>query len=119
MNKDKMGAVIKGVLGAYLLTSILLLIVTFLMYRFYPTGEILRIGIGIIYVLSSFIGGLLTGKKMGERRFLWGILTGFLYFLVIFLVSAALGKDIFGETGKIISVLMMCVLGGMLGGMVS
>lgn len=119
MKMDKMGAVIKGVLGAYILTGIILLVLTFLMYRFNPTGEILRVGIVFTYIFSTFIGGLLTGKKIKERRFLWGIAVGILYFLVIFLVSLVLGRDVFGEAGKTAMVFIMCTLGGMLGGMVS
>lgn len=119
MKMDKMGAVIRGVLGAYILTGIILLVLTFLMYRFNPTGEILRVGIGSTYIVSTFIGGLLAGKKIKERRFLWGIVVGVLYFLVIFLVSLALGRDVFGEAGKTVMVFVMCTLGGMLGGMIS
>lgn len=119
MYKDKAGAVIKGVLGAYLLTGIILLILAFSMYRLNPTGEILRVGIIFSYLFSSFIGGFLTGKKTKEKRFLWGMAVGFLYFMIIFLVSFALGRDVFGKLGTTITVFIMCTLGGMLGGMIS
>lgn len=119
MNMDKIGAVLKGVLGAYVITGIILLMLAFSMYRFNPTGEILRIGVVFAYLFSSFIGGFLAGRKVKEKRFLWGITSGFLYFAVIFLVSLVLGRDVFGELGTTITVFIMCTLGGMLGGMIS
>lgn len=119
MKMDKIGAVIKGVLGAYILTGVILLILTFAMYRFNPTGEILRVGIVFAYLFSSFVGGFLAGKKIKEKRFLWGIAVGLLYFLIIFLVSLVMGRDVFGEPGTSITVFIMCSLGGMLGGMIS
>ena len=119
MNMDKIGAMLKGVLGAYVITGIVLLLLAFSMYRFNPTGELLRIGIVFAYLFSSFIGGLLTGRKVKEKRFLWGILAGFIYFMVVFLVSLLLGREVFGELGTMLTVFIMCVLGGMLGGMIS
>lgn len=119
MKMDKIGAVIRGILGAYILTGVILLLLAFAMYRFNPTGEILRIGIVFAYLFSSFIGGLMAGRKIKEKRFLWGMAVGFLYFSVIFLVSLALGRDVFGEMGTAITVFIMCMLGGMLGGMIS
>lgn len=119
MKRDKIRAAFKGVLGAYLLTGGLLLFLAFLMYRFYPSGELLKMGIVFTYLFSSFVGGFLAGRRAKERRFLWGLLTGFLYFLILFLVSIALGRDVFGNLGTTVTIFIMCTLGGMLGGMIS
>lgn len=119
MKRDKIGAVIRGVLGAYLLTGIILLVLAFLMYRFYPSGELLKMGIVFTYLFSSFVGGFLAGRQGKEKRFLWGMAVGFFYFIILFLVSIALGRDVFGNLGTTVTIFIMCTLGGMLGGMIS
>ncbi len=119
MKTDKIQAVLKGILGAYLLTAVILLLLAFLLYRFQPTGEILRIGIVFTYLFSSFIGGILAGRKTKEKRFLWGLLVGMLYFAMLLLVSVVMGKEIFSAIKTTLTVFFMCAFGGMLGGMIS
>ena len=71
-----------------------------------------------VYVLACFFGGLAAGKGGKKRKFLWGLLTGAIYFLVLFLLSWKTGT----ERESIRSFLLaaaLCLGGGMLGGMIS
>lgn len=109
----------KGLIVAYFVTAVLLLVIAFLLWKWNIGGKVIGGGMIAIYVLSSLIGGLYLGKKQKERKFLWGILMGVLYvFLLLF--AAVLTHGIAGIWGKeTIFAIIICVLSGMLGGMVA
>jgi putative membrane protein (TIGR04086 family) len=48
---------------------------------------ILRGTVIFIYVLSAATGGIYIGKMQKEKKFLWGFLTGCLFFLILFLIT--------------------------------
>lgn len=111
--------VIKALLGAYIISALLLLVLAMIMFKLDPPGGVISIGIIITYILSAFLGGLIIGKSAGQKRFVWGIIIGILYFSIILLVSSIMGKEVVGNLGSTITVFLMCTLVGMLGGMVS
>ena len=99
-----------------IVTAVLLLIFALLARAFALEGKALGIGISVVYVVSCLIGGFLTGKIMGNRKFLWGLLLGILYFAVVFACSSFVETP--GSRGCLWN-LLLCLGGGMLGGMVS
>lgn len=111
--------IVKSLLVSYVLSALLLLIISFVMYKFDPPSAVISVGIVLTYIVSCFVGGFILGTAKREKRFLWGIAVGAIYFLIIFIVSLVFSKDIFGNMGSTIAVLAMCGLGGMLGGMIS
>lgn len=111
--------IVKALLVTYILTALLLLLLALIMYKIDPPGAVISVGLVLIYIISSFAGGYIIGNAKKEKRFLWGIGMGVAYFLIILIVSIIFSKDVFASAGSIISVLCMCGLGGMLGGMVS
>ena len=72
---------------AYLVTGLLLLLLAFLAYKANLSEQGSRIGILVIYVLSSFVTGFITGKKSKKRKFLFGAMMGICYFVVLLLLS--------------------------------
>ena len=56
---------------------------------------------------------------MKTRRFVWGFLTGFLYFAALFFMSFLQNGGVSGDTVHTLTVLAMCALSGMAGGMMS
>lgn len=119
VRKSKAITIIKALLASYIITGILLLLLALIMYKIEPPSGVIRIGIVFSYIFSSFIGGFIVGKSASQRRFLWGIANGVLYFVVILVVSLILNKAVFGQVGSTFTVFIMCSLGGMLGGMIS
>ena len=73
----------------------------------------------VTYILSCFFGGMIAGKTMRTRRFFWGLVLGTLYFLFLYLMSLAQKDGVTEDTKRLLSVLAMCTLSGMAGGMVS
>ncbi len=110
---------LKCLLAAYILTGGALLLLALLLYRFQLSEEIVSGAIVVIYILASFLAGFLTGKKMGSRRFLWGLLAGSLYFIILLLASVGVNHGIKGFNMHFFTTYFLCAGGGMLGGMLS
>lgn len=117
-NNLEMTGMLKALLAAYLTTIILLLGLAFGLYRFDLSEQAVQGGILAVYVLSAFIGGRIAGKMAGHRRFFWGMLVGLLYFAMLILISLLAYQSVAIGGGIAVSALL-CVAGGMLGGMLS
>ena len=78
-----------------------------------------EVGVTVIYVVSGIAGGLIAGKKMKRKKFLWGLLLGSLYFLILFAVSAALAGGLPKDLVHMGTTLGICMAAGTLGGMMS
>ncbi len=119
MDGAKVRVVIKSIISAYIITGILLLLTAFLLYKMEPEQSLISIGILVIYVLSCFLGGLIAGKGIKSRKFFWGMVTGMLYFVLLLGTSWISGGGIQSGASQIVTTLLLCIGGGMLGGMLA
>ncbi|NLG04572.1 MAG: TIGR04086 family membrane protein [Clostridia bacterium] len=115
----KAAFLLKALLVSYLITGILLLILAFLLYQFDLTEEIISIGIIVIYSLTTFIGGFYIGRKKKNKKFLWGLIFGGCYFLLLMIVSLALNHGMPAETDRLFTTSVICICGGTFGGMLA
>lgn len=104
---------------SYIISFLLILLVALILLRLEPSEKAIQGLVIAVYIMSTFVGGFFIGKKMEKKQYLWGMLLGIAYFVIIFLISVTLHKDITGAAGSLITVLIMCTLGGTLGGMIS
>ena len=111
--------IIKCMLGAYILTAGLLLLLAFILYRFGLSEKVVSVCIIAIYIAVTFLAGLLAGKREGKRKFLWGLIMGVLYFGILTVVSLVVNKGVEDVAGNMMTVFFLCAGSGMLGGMVS
>lgn len=109
--------ILKALLACYLVTGMLLLLVAFLLYRFDLSEQMVTIGIVATYVISTLAGGFLAGKIKQERKILWGLLLGVLYFLLLLFISVGVYRTM--EHQNLLTTALLCIGGGMLGGMLS
>ncbi len=116
---EKVMWVLKSLLASYIVTGLLLLGLTFLVYKFKLDEQSVVAGIVGIYVASTFVGGLILGKLTKTRRFLWGIAIGTIYVALLFLISYGVYREIDTNGLHALTTILLCVGGGMLGGMVS
>ena len=116
---QKITALLTGLVFAYLITGISLLILALLLYKLDLDEGKITAGIIAIYILSCFLGGLLTGKKAGSRKFLWGTVLGLVYFLLLIAVSAITEPGLSAGFPPLIPSLFVCMGAGMMGGMLS
>lgn len=110
---------LKTLLFSYILTGILLAILAFLLYRLKLGEQAVTIAIIVIYVAATLFGGFVAGKRLKSRKFLWGLLVGAAYFVVLTLVSLAAGRGAIQLGNTFVTTLVLCAGGGMLGGMLS
>ena len=110
---------LKCLLISYVLTAGLLLLLALMLYRFGLKENIVNICIIGIYITVTFLAGMIAGKRAQSRRFLWGLLMGVLYFIVLAGVSLAVNRSIQEVANNFVTVFLLCAGSGMLGGMVS
>lgn len=115
----KFFVVVKGLIISYAITGALLALLAFLVYKYELTQNIADISIIVIYVVVTFIGAFVVGKGVKEQKFLWGFLLGFLYILIISLVAMLLGSVFHVTSTANITSAILCISGGLLGGMLS
>lgn len=110
---------LKTLLFSYILTGVLLALLAVLLYKLRLDEKAVALAIIVIYVIGTFFGGFVTGKKLKNRKFLWGLLLGATYFAVLVLVSLAVGRGHIQLGNSFLTTLVLCAGGGMLGGMLS
>ena len=110
---------VKARLCAYVMTGVILLVLTLLLYKMGLSEENVNAGIILTYVISTFSGGFVIGKLMGKRKFLWGLLAGVAYFVLLLLISLGVYHSLQGAMMNLLTTFFLCAGGGMLGGMVS
>lgn len=111
--------VTKCMLAAYILTAGLLLLLAFMLYRFGLSEKIVSICIIGIYIAVTFLIGMLSGKRAGKKKFLWGLAMGTAYYVILVAVSLIVNRGPQDVAGNMLTVFVLCAGSGMLGGMVS
>lgn len=110
---------IKSLLASYIVTGILLLVLTFFMYKFELNEKIVSAAIVGIYIVSTLIGGMIIGKLTKSKRYLWGMVLGIIYFVLLLLITLGVYRTLNGDSVSIVTSLILCAGGGMTGGMIS
>ena len=125
MNQSKISGefpfffLIKTLLFQYIITGVLLALLAFLLYKTGLGEKTVSIAIIVIYVAATLFGGWMVGKRMGNRRFMWGLLMGCGYFLLLTICSLIMGGENIQVGNSFWTTLMICACSGMLGGMIS
>ncbi len=110
---------LKTLLISYILTGALLLLLALFVYRFRLSEKTVSLVIIGIYIGITFFAGFITGKKLKTKKFLWGLIMGIAYFVVLAILSFVVNHSLGDMGSNVFSVLVMCAGSGMLGGMVS
>ena len=119
MERGKIMIPLKNLLLSYLVTLIMLLIMALLLYKVGLSEKTVSVLMIFLYIGSCFLGGFVTGKQMKVKRFLWGMMIGAGYFIILVLLSWIAGRKGVVFTHDTFTTMLLCIGGGMLGGMVS
>ena len=111
MQTNPVWRMVRALIAAYILSGILLMVLSFALFKFRLPENQVNLAVCAVYILA--------GKTMRTRRFFWGLVLGSLYFLFLYLMSLAQKDGVTEDTKRLLSVLAMCTLSGMAGGMVS
>ena len=111
--------ILKALLVSYIITGILLLILTFLMYKIELNEKAVAAAIIAVHLVSTLIGGIIIGKLARIKRYLWGMGLGVLYFGLLLLVTLGVYRTLNGDAANLLTTFILCAGGGMAGGMLS
>lgn len=109
---------LKILLLMYVITGILLLALTAALSRLQLQEGAVSVAVVAIYLISGFVGGLAAGKKRKSRKFLWGMMMGGCYFVVLAIGSILFHRGLDMDMMRLATTLALCVASGMAGGMV-
>ena len=110
---------LKFLITAYAITTVLLLLLALFVYKCYLPDKAVNACIIVIYILSTFLAGFLSGKRIGSQKYLWGLSIGGLYILVLVVVSLSIKGSFTELTSNFLFSMFLCLASGMLGGMIS
>lgn len=119
LKKERIITLMKCLFAAYAITGALLMLVAGLLYKFSLSEDIVEIGIISIYCISSLLAGLLFSKGAKNKRFIWGMLSGMMYFAIICVISYIIQQDFNFFSNACITTFLICTGSGMLGGMLA
>lgn len=115
--KKSLKWLIADLICMYIITGLGLVLLAVLLEKMQQGETFVKVGIVIVYILSGFVGGLIAGKKMKTCKFLWGILMGAAYFVILFAVSVGINGGLPQDLIHTATTLVICMAAGMLGGM--
>ena len=120
MENKKFGLWIsKALVFASVFTLLVLLFTALLMYKADVSMDTAGYVLMLAYIGAPFLGALYLGKKVVEKRYLWGLFVGVCYFLLFLVLSLAMGGVEQLHWAAQVRVLLMALVGGGLGGMLS
>ena len=117
--QNELFLIIKVLFAMYIVTGIILLVLTLLLYKMDLGENVINIGVILAYVFSGFMGGFIIGKVKKSRKFIWGMLIGGLYFVILMAASLVFNKGLGNDMTHFFSTLVLCIASGMAGGMLS
>ena len=97
---------LKSLLFSYVVTGMLLALLTVLLYKFELDEQLVSAAIVAIYVLATMAGGL-------------GLGLGAAYFALLMLITLGVYHTLNGNAVNMITAFILCSGGGMIGGMIS
>lgn len=109
----------KILLLMYVVTAMLLFLLAVLVQRFNWDNNAISIGISTVYVISCFIGGFFVGKVQQNKKFIWGILIGLAYVIIMLVITLVVKHGFHSSVSAFVTNLLLCLSSGMLGGMLS
>ena len=115
----KIKNILQSLLFAYAMTGIFLFLLAFLVYKFEWKEIHVTVGILVIYVLSSMLGGRMSGRIARKKRLPAGALTGIAYFILLVAVSCMVRGAMELTIPYLFTTFAMCFGGGLLGGILS
>ena len=110
---------LRSLLFSYLLSAILLIVISFAMYKLRLPEKQVHQAVDAVYILSCALAGFAAGKGLKRGRFFCGCIAGLLYFAVLLAVSALLNQGITAAPQELAIAAGLCAGSGIIGGVLS
>ena len=106
---------VKGLLMSAAITFFAVMILALLILKTGISEKILHIAVVVVYVVSCFAAGFYNGRRVKHKRFVWGIIGGLLYFIILLIMTMAQGGVQY--RASVLTTALICLGSGMFGGM--
>ena len=117
--KNNLFYLMRCVMLSYIITFLVLAVLALLLYKLSLGKGILSGILIVLYVAVNILSGVLVGRHMKEKRFMWGMAVGSMYFFILLLLTWFVPSVQFSFDSNLITTFLLCAGGGMLGGMAS
>lgn len=117
--KKAVFTILKETLIQMIISVILVAAAAFVVLKTSPSENTIKIIILVIYGISSFVGGIILGKVMEKRKFLWGAAAGAIYICIILLAALIVKGSLNAGTVSVVSGIIVSLAAGTVGGMIS
>ena len=118
MNSRRIITFVKCMIFACILSGIGLLVFSLLWFLFPKADFLCNIGKILMYSLSCFFCGLIFSKEAKSKKYLWGMLIGLCYDLLLVFLSLLVHHGTpFQLSNPFLTSMFLCPASGMLGGM--
>ena len=101
---DMVKNIFMAIVRSFIVSFMLLLIFAMIMYASDVSNNVVGVMVVITYFVSTLIGGFYVGSRVNEKKFMWGIILGIVYFVLLMIVSVISNK---GDVALDISVLIL------------
>lgn len=112
-------SILKVLFLTLLFSSVLVFSLALALYKFGIGSEKIRIGVMAIYGLSGFFGGYIVGKLSIEKKYLWGLVQGLSYVVLLIIFSIIINKGVPADAGLMLLQMIVCVVCSVFGGMLA
>ena len=102
---------LRSLLISYVLSGLLLGALAFALYKLRLKEGQVNLMVYLVYLAACLAGGAAAGKRLRQRRFFWGLLSGLFYFLILFAVSWAMNPWSALDTERSVTVMAVCAPG--------
>lgn len=119
MNRQNILKLAQGLIVSYIVSGVFLLLTAFALWKWNLSEMMVNGAMLLTYIISTAVGGFYIGKKLKEKKFLWGMLLGVFYVFFLLAASALVNGPEGLLNMKALTIAFICVLSGMLGGMVA
>ena len=114
-NKSQIKQLIIGVLMGYAISSIVFLAYAMLITYTQMSERNLPVVIAVTTLLSVMVAGFDAAKGAAQRGWLWGMAAGFTYVAILAVIMGVMLPGFFVD-GRTVTVVVLSVAGGGLGG---
>lgn len=109
----------KALIAGYILTLVMLLILTYVIKKFTLDEKTVNSIIGAVYLVGSFLGGMLAAWMAGRRRLVAGMVYGGLYMVILIIISSVMMKAPVYDTSSMVVKVLTGMVSGAIGGFFS
>lgn len=118
MKKQMIGFLIT-LAGMFILSAALLAIFSAVVWKMDAGAGVVGGCVTAVYIIANLAGGICAGKMAHSRKFLWGLLIGVCYFLILLIVGTfCIGNEL-PDRNVIIGSALTCTVAAMFGGMLT